>query len=233
MKINIIIDDYRKLILILMLGIVSITFGQNITLDINYSPSNNHTADLIQEYSDNLYLFHTELYQSPKIRLIDSDGTAFQSLIWSGNGTINAIDVQSDGKIIIGGSFTNINGVNVYRIARLNTNGTIDMSFNPPILGGPVKSLVVLMDDRILVSGSSGNSSLGNLFLLDSDGFASNNSFNQNLGDINGLAYVIKVLDDGKILLAGNFSYYSTEDGNSFGTKILKLNDDGTSTIIV
>lgn len=47
------------------------------------------------------------------------------------NGSINAIKIQSDGKILVGGSFTSVNGTNRNRIARLNSNGSIDTGFVP------------------------------------------------------------------------------------------------------
>jgi uncharacterized delta-60 repeat protein len=46
------------------------------------------------------------------------------------NGTVFTITIQSDSKILIGGSFTTYNNVNFGRIVRLNTDGSIDNSFN-------------------------------------------------------------------------------------------------------
>ena len=49
-----------------------------------------------------------------------------------------AIAIQADGKAIIGGDFTDYNGIgvvnnqaNIYRLARINTDGSLDQSFNP------------------------------------------------------------------------------------------------------
>jgi uncharacterized delta-60 repeat protein len=44
---------------------------------------------------------------------------------------VKSMVLQPDGKIICGGDFTSFNGVNRNRIARLNTDGTLDTSFNP------------------------------------------------------------------------------------------------------
>ncbi|MDF1516069.1 MAG: delta-60 repeat domain-containing protein [Anaerolineae bacterium] len=46
------------------------------------------------------------------------------------NSTVNVIAVQSDGKILVGGSFTSIGGVARDRIARLNEDGSVDQTFN-------------------------------------------------------------------------------------------------------
>ncbi|HRN38061.1 MAG TPA: delta-60 repeat domain-containing protein, partial [Flavobacteriales bacterium] len=47
------------------------------------------------------------------------------------NQRVEAIVVQPDGKILIGGVFQNFNGSGRNRIARLNANGTVDTGFVP------------------------------------------------------------------------------------------------------
>jgi Domain of unknown function (DUF5122) beta-propeller len=47
------------------------------------------------------------------------------------NGTVDVVVVQRDGKILIGGDFTTVLGVARNRIARVNTDGTLDTAFNP------------------------------------------------------------------------------------------------------
>jgi hypothetical protein len=44
---------------------------------------------------------------------------------------ISTVAVQDDGKILIGGSFTNFGGQPYRGIARLNPNGSVDASFDP------------------------------------------------------------------------------------------------------
>lgn len=46
------------------------------------------------------------------------------------NGSVWAVGEQSDGKLIIGGTFTTLDGDNYRRIARLNTDGSVDSTFN-------------------------------------------------------------------------------------------------------
>jgi uncharacterized delta-60 repeat protein len=56
---------------------------------------------------------------------------------WAGYGTYNgvasvgSIAIQTDGKIIAGGRFYSFNGVNRGGIVRLETNGSVDLTFNP------------------------------------------------------------------------------------------------------
>ncbi len=51
----------------------------------------------------------------------------------SKSGFIRAMVFQNDGKLIIGGDFTSVNGVPRNNIARLNTNGSVDLTWNPNI----------------------------------------------------------------------------------------------------
>ena len=47
------------------------------------------------------------------------------------NGFVKAAAMQPDGSVVIGGSFTQADGVTRNRIARLATNGAVDLSFDP------------------------------------------------------------------------------------------------------
>src|ERR1039457_4155610 len=47
------------------------------------------------------------------------------------NGSVYCVVVQNDGRIVIGGSFTSVNGTSRSRIARLNSDGSVDLSFTP------------------------------------------------------------------------------------------------------
>ena len=67
-----------------------------------------------------------------------------------------AIAVQTDGKIIVGGSFTTWNGVARNRIIRFNVNGTVDGGFTTAIGTGPnslVRRIVIQSDTKIIVAG--------------------------------------------------------------------------------
>ncbi|HVF72717.1 MAG TPA: Calx-beta domain-containing protein [Chthoniobacterales bacterium] len=70
--------------------------------------------------------------------------------------SVNAIALQPDGKILIGGSFNQYNGVSRARMARLNPDGSLDASFTPALtlgFGLPVKTIAVTSDSKILVGG--------------------------------------------------------------------------------
>jgi uncharacterized delta-60 repeat protein len=127
------------------------------------------------------------------------------------NGTIRAIVVQPDGKILIGGDFTTLapNGgaaVTRNRIARLNPDGTLDVAFNPNA-NGSVLSIALQADGRILVGGSfNGPTGIGGQTrnriarLVATTGAP--DSFNPNA---NGDVFAIAVQTDGQILAGGQF----------------------------
>src|SRR5947207_4535981 len=68
-------------------------------------------------------------------------------------GNVFALALQHNGRIVLGGSFIQYAGINRTSIARVLSNGALDLEFNPvPI--GVVQSLAIEPDDRILVGGS-------------------------------------------------------------------------------
>ncbi len=71
------------------------------------------------------------------------------------DGTIRALAVESDGKILIGGDFANFNGVARNRIARLNSDGSLDTSFDSGAgPNGAVSAIVFKGNGEIYVGGN-------------------------------------------------------------------------------
>ena len=72
---------------------------------------------------------------------------------------VYTIYVQPDGKILLAGAFSTINGISRSRLARLNADGTLDNGFNPSgsLLLGTVQSIATLPGGKVLVGGSFGN----------------------------------------------------------------------------
>jgi uncharacterized delta-60 repeat protein len=95
------------------------------------------------------------------VRLL-SDGTVDPSFApVTINGTypqVYAGALQSDGKILIGGTFSNVNGVADVGVVRLNTDGSLDTSFQATgfsrySLGALIRAIALQSDGQILVSG--------------------------------------------------------------------------------
>lgn len=72
---------------------------------------------------------------------------------------VSVIALQSDAKILLSGRFKAVNGARRYHLARLDTNGTVENSFNPPFSpfppsndgSGPTVSLALQVDGKIIV----------------------------------------------------------------------------------
>ena len=145
--------------------------------------------------------------------------------------SVRAIVVQSDGTILIGGSFTTCNGVARNEIARLDSTGTLDTSFNPGAgagLNSYVFKLVVQSGGKILIGGwfsSYGGVARSGIARLNTDG-SLDTSFNPGTGVSGGIAivYGLTAQSDGTILIGGGFTSY-----NGTGrTNIARLNADGS-----
>jgi uncharacterized delta-60 repeat protein len=67
--------------------------------------------------------------------------------------TVNSIDIQSDGKIVVGGAFTSYSGSTVTRLTRLNDNGSVDTTFNPGTINNEVFAVKIQPDQKILIQG--------------------------------------------------------------------------------
>jgi hypothetical protein len=94
-------------------------------------------------------------FQADKIVKISSNGTiqTFNSGGSGFNGTVYSIDIQADGKFIVGGDFTTFNGNTRNRLVRLNTNGSLDGTFTTVGFNAKVSSVKVEVNQGILVAG--------------------------------------------------------------------------------
>lgn len=87
---------------------------------------------------------------------LNTDGS-IDPLFFTGSGAnyhIVTTALQSDGKIIIGGIFTGYNGTPRNRIARLNTDGTLDAVFDPGTgPNDPVYTSSIQADGKVIIGG--------------------------------------------------------------------------------
>ncbi len=88
------------------------------------------------------------------IGLINIDGSIDPAFDPGPNGTVHAIVVQADGRLIVGGEFTSIGGHARAHLARLNADGSVDPSFTPGTTG-VVFALAIQADGRIVAGGGS------------------------------------------------------------------------------
>ena len=155
-------------------------------------------------------------------------------------GNIYDIEISTDDKIIISGSFSHFNNQTRTCLARLNSDGTLDAAFNSynfteySIFG--VKSL---NDGKYIICGSfekyNGQSS-NKIARLNNDGTL-DNSFNIGTG-ANDLIWNTEIQKDGKILIGGDFTLFNNNSKNRIarlGNTILstKSNTYESSPIII
>ena len=157
---------------------------------------------------------------------LNSDGSLDSSFNPAGGGTdegVAAMAIQPDGKILIGGAFSNYNGTPRSKVARINPDGSLDSSFVPPALSGTATEYFAVQNDgKILIAGNYGGNPLITVLLrLNSDGSA-DSTFQAAQAD--SLGYHVGLQADGKILLSGFFNVVNGQPRNC----IARLNTDGT-----
>lgn len=139
---------------------------------------------------------------------------------------VNALVLQSDGKAIIGGDFTTVDGWGRTNVARVNTNASVDLTFDPGKgADNPINSILLRSDGKILVSGSFTNFnavSRHKVALLDTNG-ALNSTFVPAL-DTNGVINCMALDGNGKLIIGGDFTVSNRSDS----IRIARLNTDGS-----
>lgn len=164
---------------------------------------------------------HVNGNQTKGIIRLNSDGSIDQTFS-IGNGTagsVSALALQSDGKIIAGDGVLNSNGNFVHRILRINADGSLDSGFSQnSVNNSGLYDIAVQHDGKIIVSGNL----FRNIARLNANGSV-DNQFTVGTGP-SGDVNAIKLLEDGKILIAGDFTQYNGVSR----TRIARLNPDGT-----
>ncbi len=159
---------------------------------------------------------------------LNADGSIDQTFITGSgfNGIVNSFALQSDGKIIIIGGFTEYNGSPINRIARLNPDGTIDLSFNPGTgFNGSLNSVVIQNNGKIIIGGSFtffNGIFINRIVRLNANG-SLDLSFNIGTG-FDGAVNKLLLNNNNKIIVGGSF----TEFNGTLVKMISSLNIDGT-----
>jgi uncharacterized delta-60 repeat protein len=160
---------------------------------------------------------------------INTDGTKDTSFnIGTGfsAGEIYATEIDSNGKLLVGGLFLNYSGSSQNSLIRLNSDGTKDTSFNIGTgFDAQVYELKIDSNGKILVGGNFttySGSSQTRLIRLNSDG-TKDTSFNVGAGCDLGVK-LITIDSSEKIYVGGFFSSYSGSSQNG----LVRLNTDGT-----
>jgi len=163
------------------------------------------------------------------IARINTDGTldtTFNPGTGMGSGWVNDIAIEAGGKIIIAGAFTTFNGTSRNRIARLNSDGSLDITFNPGTgADAIIRTIDIQSNGKIMVGGhfSTFNGVTRNYIARLNTNGSIDNTFNPGTGTS---AWINKIVvqSDGKILIGGAFHFY---DGYS-SWYLVRANMDGS-----
>lgn len=141
------------------------------------------------------------------------------------------LEVQTDGKPILVGSFDTYNGdTEIRRVVRLNTDGTLDEGFDiggdgANIVLGGYNAIDIDSQGRIYIAGGFfqwNGTPAGRIVRLNPDG-SRDESYNPGNGPNNGIR-TIAIDNLNRVYLAGDFNAFNGE----VAPKIVRLNEEGT-----
>ena len=161
----------------------------------------------------------------------NADGSldsSFQTAVSSTSFVPYTIGFQSDGKILVAGRIFYIKDnpsaslETRYGIARLNTDGTVDTTFNANLNSSVyVYDMIVQPDDKIIIVGtftSVNGTSRGRIARLNADGTL-DTSFATGIG-ANSTVYSIAQLPSGGYMIGGLFTQFDNDTTKKYLTKI-------------
>lgn len=162
----------------------------------------------------------------PHIARINTNGTLDTSFDpgTGPNDQVYTVALQPDGKIVIGGAFTSYNGVTRNRIARLNSDGSLDPTFSSD-LNNWVTSVEFQPDGKILTTG----------FFTTCNGITRNRIARLTTSGLLDFTFIpgtgansyttdCALQADGKIILTGDFTSYNGTARN----RVVRINADGS-----
>ena len=142
---------------------------------------------------------------------LNPDGTLDGPFNPNANGKVTFIMPQSNGQILICGVFSGLipngvtTGIGINGFARLNSDGSVDLTYNPNPTGGAVFAGVLQSDGKLVVAGeftSMGGFGRGSVARLNADGTLDTN-YNPSC---NLPVYALALQSDGKIVIGGSFT---------------------------
>jgi uncharacterized delta-60 repeat protein len=202
--------------------------------DIGFYSSRPWQTKVSTYYSGKLYVTYDEnsrgKFNQRGLRRLNSNGsldTSFNSGGVGFNLQVHDVEEDSNGKLYVAGQFTSYNGTAINRIVRLNTDGSIDTSFN---VGTGFNALVYNLEwdstnNKLYAFGgftSYNGTSINRIIRLNSDG-SIDNTFNSGTG-FNSTTYIGKLDSNGKLYVGGFFTSYNGTGAN----RIIRLNSDGS-----
>jgi uncharacterized delta-60 repeat protein len=184
--------------------------------------------------TDDGKIFAVQNMSETKLLVLNSDGSQASAVNATPDmdGFISGACPLPEGKFLVYGWFSSVNGAAANYLARLHANGAVDSSFN--ILTGPdsgVNAAVVQPDGKILIGGAfemvRGVTRRG-IARLNADGTV-DDTFTPGTGFLDlqagfGAVYQLALQPDGRVLAVGYFNRFNGAVRN----RVARLNKNGT-----
>lgn len=166
--------------------------------------------------------------RNTQIQRLNADGsidTAFTTVVT--NGKVNDFCVSSAGKVFAVGTFTSVNSITKNRAILINTDGTIDTTFNIGTgFNEEVKGIKRTSTNNLYIIGAFSNYNGANVnrFVKLNETGILNTAFNNTLAGFNDNPLTVEVSNNDKLLIGGLFTMYNTINVKNF----VFINEDGT-----
>ncbi len=173
-----------------------------------------------------------EHYGLARLNPDGSTDASFNSGLLLLNGGVGLFALQPDGGIIISGIFPRISGTTRHSVARLNSNGSLDTTFNLGDAGDQIRALVLQPDGKIVIAGwflNYNGTVRDRIARLNSDG-----SLDTSFVPVNGNTIgsqtpqrigALALQPDGKVVVG---SIYLGDKFGASPNRLFRLNTDGS-----
>jgi uncharacterized delta-60 repeat protein len=191
--------------------------------------SNNEITDLFMQADGKIIIFgffykYNEVFYTGFARL-KTNGEIDTSFATGSSTNLSPLcsAQQSNGQLLVGGSFLRYQNINVSKIFRMSSRGVLDTTFKAGTISGNISKILVLPNDQIMIAGSfttiDGKAVL-RLARLQKDG-ALDTTFNCNVA---GTIRTLHLLPNGQIICGGDFTVVN----GSMVRTIARIKTDGS-----
>jgi len=220
--------------IVLYVATVSGVLGQAGSLDITFNPgtgaSGNSVRSIFLETDGHVMIggLFSAVNGVPRnqIARLNADGS-LDAGFYVGQGpdnTVRAIAVLTNGMVLIGGDFTSVSSLARLYLARLRSDGSLDLAFNP-FANDSVETMVLQPDGKILIAGAFtviNGTPRNRVARLNSDG-SLDAGFDPGTG-ANNVIHALSLQTNGMVLVGGSFTTMNASNRSY----IARLNADGS-----
>ncbi|MDF7812486.1 T9SS type A sorting domain-containing protein [Hymenobacter sp. YC55] len=225
-------QQLRWLVRLTSTGVVDPSFIAN-TTNINLGP----ISALAQQPDGKLLIggSFTQVDGQPAARIarLLLDGTLDNSFQpgTGANNTVRSISLEPNGSIVIGGNFTQVNGINRGRVARLTSTGNLDTNFAAGVgASNQVNYVTTIPAGQVLVAGGFPQynaTSYGGIVRLNGTTGLPDAAFAP-VVEARGILTQAVPLSNGQLLVTGNFTQFNGLPAPGSANAVRRINADGT-----